>query len=237
MLQTRLTAAAFLLSLAAAAQPPVAPPEPPTPTVQVSAEGRYQAAPDTAIIDWEITGQSPSLKSAYGKAEAQAAQLRRLLERQGFRPEQARWSSYTVQPDIDFKTHRVTSYTVTVALQLELTDFKKIGPLLDAAGSAGLNALRRVGFSLKHMESARAAAIADGYRQAHAEAEALAQAAGTKLLGLEHASVDLSSPYRPQPVQMRAMLAGVAAPPPTAEFSPQAISVSAQVSATYRLMP
>src|SRR6185312_14389046 len=112
----------------------------------------------------------------------------------------AHWSGYSVQPNVDYKTRRVTDHTVTTSLRLEFTDFAKIGPLLDAAGAAGLDALRGVSFELKDMDAARAGAIANGYHQARQEAEALARAAGRDLLGLSHASVDVASPSAPRPM-------------------------------------
>jgi hypothetical protein len=206
-------------------------------TITVASQGHFEAAPDTAVVNWEITGENASLKAAYAQAQSQAEQVRALLTRQGFTPQQAHWTSYQVQPQWDYKAHRVTSYSVSTSLRLEFTDFQKIGPLLDAAGSAGLTALRGVSFELKDMDAARAAAIADGYRQTHQEAAALAAAAGRHLLGLSHASIDVAAPFAPVPMMARAMVAGAAAPPPTASFTPQDITVTARITAVYRLNP
>jgi uncharacterized protein YggE len=204
-------------------------------TVTVSAQGKFEAAPDTAVVNWDITGENASLKTAYAQAQAQAGQVRALLTRQGFTPQQAHWTSYQVQPQWDAKSRRVTGYQVSTTLRLEVSDFQKIGPLLDAAGSSGLSALRGVSFELKDMTTARAAAIADGYQQTQHEAQALANAAGRHLLGLSHASVNVANPYTPQPMFARAMVAG--ASPPTESFTPQTITVSAQITAVYRLAP
>ena len=206
-------------------------------TVEVSVQGEFHAEPDTALVQMEITGQGAALQAAYAQAQAQAEQVRSLLRRQGFRPAQAHWSGYQVQPNVDYKTQRVKDYTVTTSLRLEMSDFAKIGPLVDAAGSAGLNALRGVSFELKDMDAAKAAAIADGYQRAQAEAEALAHAAGRQLSGLSRATVDVST-LAPRPVlyaMASSRMAG--APAPTAEFTPQQITVTARISAVFRLNP
>jgi len=206
-------------------------------TVEVSVQGEFHAEPDTALVQMEITGQGAALQAAYAQAQAQAEQVRSLLRRQGFRPAQAHWSGYQVQPNVDYKTQRVKDYTVTTSLRLEISDFAKIGPLVDAAGAAGLNALRGVSFELKDMDAAKAAAIADGYRRAEAEAEALAHAAGRQLAGLSRATVDVSTPS-PRPVlyaMASSRMAGAVAP--TAEFTPQQITVTARISAVFRLRP
>lgn len=204
-------------------------------TVTVAAQGKFEAAPDTAVVNWDITGENASLKAAYAQAQAQAEQVRALLTRQGFTPQQAHWSSYQVQPQWDPKGRRVSGYQVSTTLRLEFADFAKIGPLLDAAGTSGLSALRGVSFELKDMQAARAAAIADGYRQTRQEAEAFATAAGRRLLGLSHASVNVASPYAPQPMFARAMVAGAA--PPTEAFTPQTITITAQITAVYKIAP
>lgn len=203
--------------------------------VQVSAQGEFRANPDTAVVQMEVTGHDRDLKVAYAQAQSQAGQVRMLLQQQGFSPQQAHWTSYQVQPNLDYRTRNVTDYSVTTSLQVEVSDFSKIEPLVEAAGSNGLSALRGVSFELKDMEVAKAAAIADGYRKARQEAEALARAAGRQIQDLESASVDVSLPS-PAPVLMEAR-AAMAAPAPMAEFSPGEITVTAHITAAYRLRP
>ncbi len=205
-------------------------------TVEVSAQGEYHAPPDTAVVQMEIRGQNAALAAAYAQARAQAEQVRRLLQQQGFAAAQAHWSGYQAQPNIDYKTQRVKDYTVSETLRLEVGDFSKIGPLVDAAGEAGLNALRGVSFELKNMDAAKAAAIGDGYRRAAAEAEALARAAGRQLAGLERATVDVATPA-PRPILYAMAAQRMEAPPPTESFTPQTITVTANIHAVFRLKP
>ncbi|MGH9519718.1 MAG: SIMPL domain-containing protein [Terriglobales bacterium] len=206
-------------------------------TIAVAAEGQFQAAPDTAVIELQIAGQNSSLKAAYAQAQAQAEQVRGILRNQGFAPQQAHWSSYRVQPNFDYKAHRVADYAVTSTAELSLTDFDKIGPLVDAFGQAGISALRGVRFELKDMAAAKTAAIQDAYRQVHREADALALAAGRKLGELSSASVDVSLPNVVRPVMYAMAMRATPAPAPTEEFTPQTITVNARVNAVFRLQP
>jgi len=206
---------------------------PKVPTVSVSAQGEFKAAPDTAVVGMEITGQNVALKAAYAEAQAQAEKVRVLLKEQGFAPKDAEWSSFRVQPNIDYKTNKVTDYTVSVSLELRFTDFQRIGPLLDAASGRGLNVVRSVSFALHDAEAAKAKAIADGYARALREAQALATAAGMHLGGLQSATVD--SVNQPSPMPRFMVAAAAMAKAPTAEFSPNQITVSASVHVVYRL--
>lgn len=220
---------AVLLGALAGAQQAAAAP---APTIEVAAQGRYQARPDTVVVTWEVSGQSASYARAYAQAQTQAAQVRALLRQQGFTAAEAHWGAYAVQANYDYKTNRVTGFTVSLPLRLEFADFAKLGPLLDAAGTQGVSALRGVSFALKDTDAAEAAAIADGYRQSRLQAAAMARAAGRQLLGLSHASVNVSTPYAAPQIHM--MMAAVA---PTAQFTPSAITVTARVDAVYRLGP
>ena len=202
------------------------------PTVTVSAQGVSKVAPDTAVVTLDIRAQDGKLRNAYDKTQTQADQVRALLQQQGFNPADAHWSGYQVFP-INGENGKVSSYEVATEAELDVTNFEKIGPLVDAAGAAGLGALRGVRFELKNPAAAKQAAIADGYHSARAEAEALARAAGERLGGLAHASVDSSETRAPGPLLLSSQMELRQAP--MQQFTPQLITVTANVSLEYRI--
>lgn len=226
-----MTAAVLAAGVAAGAQMKM--PQPAA-TISVSAQGEFKAAPDTAVVAMEIQGRNVALKAAYAQAQAQAEKLRTLLREQGFAPQAAEWSSYRVQPNIDYKTNRVTDYSVSVSLELRFKEFQRLGPLLDAASGQGLNVVRGVSFELSDAEAAKAKAIADGYAKGLREARALAAAAGMRLGKLQSATVD-SSAVGPMPMPRLMAAEAAMAPPPTAGFSPGEITVTATVRMVYEI--
>ena len=210
----------------------------PADTIDVSVQGRFEAQPDTAVLGIDIRGQNRDLKKAYAQAQQQAEQVRALLRQQGIPADEAQLGSYQVQPNIDWRSHKLIDYTVVTHVEVDLKDFSKIGPLVDAAGQAGLPAFDRVSFELKDMQKARQQAIADGYRKALAEAQEVAQLAQRRIKKLQYASVDVAEPgpIFPRPVMMARAAAG-AAPAPTEQFAPQKLTVTAQVRATFEMAP
>jgi uncharacterized protein YggE len=210
-------------------------PQPAPNSLEVSADGEYRADPDTAIINFDIEGKASQVAAAYADAQRQAEQVRALLRANGIAPSAAHLTTYQVEPDTDWRTRKITGYTVTAEIILETRDFSKLGPILGQAGAEGMPALRSVTFTLGDLEQAKANAVADAYRKAHAAGEVLAKAAGVRLGTLIWASVDVHqpSPIRPMIYARTAMLA--AAPAPTAEFTPQQIKVTAHVHAIIRL--
>ncbi len=200
-------------------------------TVTVTAQGSVQAQPDTAVAQFAISGQNADVKTAYAQAQEQAVELRAQLREQGFTPRQATWSQYSVSPNWDYQTHHITSYTVSAGVQLLITDFGRIAPLINAMSGSGSSALQGVSFELRHGAAARKAAIAAAYATARAQAEALAAAAGGKLGKLVSASVGAAPLLAPQ---VR-LMAAEAAPAPVEQFTPQKITVTANVSVVFQL--
>ena len=81
------------------------------------------------------------------------------------------------------------------------------------------------------------ARIEDAFQKAKASATTVARAGGRTLGELSYASVDTFDNVRPMSMagaMMRMNVAG-AAPPPTEEFTPQTISVTAHVNALFTL--
>ncbi len=227
----------LLVSLGAlvAASSLVAQVAPPPDSVQVTAQGEFKAAPDTAVVTFNIHGEDRSLKKAYAAAQAQAEEVRGMLRSSGIAPEHAKLESYSVVPNMDWNRHVLVDYSVNTAMRVELTDFSQIGPLIDRAGTQEQDALRGVTFELLHQAAAKEKAVADAYANARAEAEALAAAAGRRLGALSSATVDVTN-YQPGPHPMMAMAAARSAAP-TDNFTPDQVQITAHVQALFRLMP
>lgn len=229
--------AALLLLVAglATAQQPV---PPPPQTVAVTAQGLYEADPDTANLTFNISAQDQRVARAYEQVRRQTETLRQLLRQNGVDLSHVRLSGYQVQPQMDWKSRKITGYEVAVQLRAQLTDFSKIGPVLDQAGSQGLPVAQDVQFTLRNEQTAKNAAVAAGFRQARAEALALAAAAGERLGALRSASIDVPEPIRPivRFSMARASALASAPPPPTAAFTPQLITVTASIHADFNLL-
>jgi uncharacterized protein YggE len=86
------------------------------------------------------------------------------------------------------------------------------------------------------MDEAKSKAVEDAYRRARASAETLAHASGRALGELSYASVDTFENPRPVPRMSRPMaMRAEAAAPPTEEFTPQNVTVTAHVNALFIL--
>jgi uncharacterized protein len=230
--------AVLALSAVSLAQAPSITPLPNT--IFVGADGKFETAPDTALIQFNISAQADNAKDAYEQASKQADATRQVLRSNSIDPKSAEIGFFSVNPQYDWKNpkHKVIGYQVTTSVSLKLKDFSKIGPVTEQLADASVGESQSLSYTLDSTDEAKSKAVADAYRRARASAQSLANASGRTLGELSYASVDVSENIRvfapaPRNRAMAAMAASV--PAPTAEFSPQNVTVTAHVNATFAL--
>jgi len=212
-------------------------------TVFVGADGKFETAPDTALIQFNISAQADSAKDAYDQAAKQAEATRQVLRANGIDPKSAEVGFFSVNPQYDWKNpkHRVIGYQVTTSVSLKLKDFSKIGPVtqqLADASVVGESQSLSLSYTLDSIDEAKSKAVADAYRRAHASAQTLADASGRALGELSYATVDTFENIRlvaPMPRRGMAMAMAPQNAAPTEEFSPQNVKVTAHVNAMFVL--
>lgn len=207
-------------------------------TIYVGADGRYEAAPDTAVIQMNVSVQDNSSQAAYERASKEVEQVRQVLRANGIDPKAATIGFFSVQPVYDWKPKQhVVGYRVSSDVTLKLKDFAKIGPITQQLADANVSESQTLNYTLENIDDAKNRAVEDAYRRAQNHAEALARAAGRTLGELSYASVDtFEQPHiiRPMARSMAAM-ATAGAPPPTEEFTPQNVTVTAHVNVLFSL--
>ena len=228
--------AVLVLSALSIGQSPTFSPEPNT--VFVGADGKFETAPDTALIQFNISTQADNAKDAYDQAAKQAEATRQVLRANGIDPKSAEIGFFSVNPQYDWKNpkHRVIGYQVTTSVSLKLKDFSKVGPVTQQLADASVSESQSLSYTLDSTDEAKSKAVADAYRRAHASAQSLAAASGRTLGELSYASVDTSENIRViAPMPRRAMAMAAQGPTPTEEFSPQKVTVTAHVNAMFAL--
>jgi uncharacterized protein YggE len=238
MKRTLLSSLLFGFALSAAAQ------NPPTVTAQantvyVSAEGKFESVPDTATVQFMVSAQEQLAKDAYTRASQETEQLRQILRNTGVDPKSAEIGFFSMQPVYDYRNpqRKVVGFRVTTSVSVKLKDFAKVGALVGAVGDQEWAENLALNYTLEDIDAAKLRAVDDAFQRARAEAAAVARAGGRSLGELSYASVDTYEQVRVLAAPMAAQRAMTAAQvgPPTAEFSPQKVSVSARVSTMFAL--
>ncbi|MGH9504066.1 MAG: SIMPL domain-containing protein [Terriglobales bacterium] len=208
-------------------------------SVFVGADGKFEANPDTAVMQFNISAQEGTSREAYDHASRAAEQVRQILRSNGIDPKSAEIGYASLQPVYDFKTakRKLVGYQVNENVSLKLKDFTKVAPIVQQLADADVTETQSLNYTLENMDAAKAKAVEDAYRRAHDSAAALARSAGRTLGELSYASVDTFENVRPMPMARSMMKMNVAgaAPAPTEEFTPQSVSVTAHVNALFNL--
>jgi uncharacterized protein YggE len=206
-------------------------------TVYAGADGKFEAAPDTALVQFTISAQADNSKGAYDQASAQTEQVRQIMRNNGFDPKSAEVGYYSIQPQYDYKSpkRKLIGYQVTTSVTLKVKDFAKIGPITQQLADANVSTSQSVSYTLDDIDEAKGKAVADAYKHARMSANAVAQAGSRTLGDMMYASVDTFENVRPMPMGVMAMKANVAGAAPTEEFTPQTVNVTAHVNAMFAL--
>src|SRR5947209_9689289 len=207
-------------------------------TVFTGPDGKYEAAHNTALLQFNISAQADTAKAAYEQASKEAEQTRQILRSTGVEPKAAEIGYYSIQPVYDWKNpkRKLVGYRVTTSVSLKLKDFSKIGPITQQLADADVSQSQSVSYTLENIDEAKSKAVEDAFRHARASLETVARASGRTLGELSYASVDTFENVRPMPMAGRAMAMETrAAPAPTEEFTPQNITITAHVNAMFTL--
>jgi uncharacterized protein YggE len=209
-------------------------------TVFVGADGKFESPPDTALIQFDISAQADTAKAAYDQVSKEAEQTRQILRANGVEPKAAEIGFYSIQPVYDWKDpkRKLIGYHVTTSVSLKLKDFTKIGPITQQLAETIVGEGQSVNYTLENIDQAKSKAVEDAYHRARLSADTLARASGRSLGELSYASVDTFENIRPLPMPPRpmAMMRAQAEPaPPTQEFTPQKVTVTAHVNAMFTL--
>jgi uncharacterized protein YggE len=205
-------------------------------SVYVGADGKFETAPDTALVQFNISTQADTAKAAYDAASKQAEQTRQVLKANGIDPGNAEIGYFSVQPTYDWKNpkRKILGYQVTSTVSLKLKDFAKIGPITQQLADADVSQGQNVSYTLENVDEAKNKAVEDAYRR-RGSAETIAKAGSRALGELSYASVDTFENIRVMPMARTAIMSAAAAAPPQQDFTPQQVTVTAHVNAVFAL--
>src|SRR6266568_5436356 len=229
----------FVLSLCAFAQEHPAVTAQPN-SIYVGADGKFDANPDTALVQFNVSAQEETSRAAYDRASKAAEQIRQILRSNGIEPKAAEIGFFSLQPVYDFRTakRKLVGYRVNTSVSLKLKDFSKIAPIVQQLADTDITENQTVSYTLDDIDAAKTRAVEDAYRRARESANAVARAGGRTLGELSYASVDTFENVRivaPMNARVMQTMGAANAPAPTAEFSPQNIQVTAHVNAMFAL--
>ena len=208
--------------------------------IQASGTGNVIGTPDRAQITFSVETENPDVKIAQQDNAQKMATVINALVAIGIPKDALKTTGYNIYPVYEdsaksIMDQKVRTYRVTNTLTVTLHDVNKTGDVIDVAVASGINQASSIQFLLSDEQSQvlRTEALKKAVARARADADTVAGAMGTPIIGVQ--SADISGGYSPvlfdnyQYQTSNAMMKS-AAPTP---IQPGDITVSAQVSITY----
>ena len=154
------------------------------PTLNVSATGRADAAPDRATVTAGVVTEGKTAREAMIANATLMTAVFDELDAANIPKSNITTSQLSLQPQYDYRNRSkptIKGYEARNTVTVKSDDLDQVGPMLDALVRAGVNKINNVQFSIKDPKSALDKARTDAIREARNKAEDMADAAGVKL--------------------------------------------------------
>jgi uncharacterized protein YggE len=169
------------------------------PQVVTSGQGEAKIVPDRARLEVSVQTRAATAAQAGSENARKQQAVLDALKKMGFGADQLSTVNYNLYPEMQYdpKTQqsRVSGYSATNTVRVEIRDVGMIGRAIDAALEAGANMISSLSFYASNTDAARRTALAEAVSRARDDAEAVARAAGGSLGALlEISTMDLRPP-------------------------------------------
>lgn len=153
-------------------------------SIVVTGNGTVRADPDVAYVRLGVSSRAKTAKDAQAQTNAAIAKFYAALDALRIDRKDIQTSRLTLNAYYDNprpgQRPEIAGYEAENVIAVRLTDFAKIGPVVDAGVEAGVNNMQGVSFSIIDTK-ARMDALQAASREAKAKAEAIASALGIRL--------------------------------------------------------
>lgn len=199
--------------------------------IVVMGNAQLEATPDEATVRMGVVRQASNAQMAQEQASSAARDILAAIGRLGVPPQKIQTSRLTLTPNYRGEPPRIASYSASNIIAIELEGLDRVGPVIDAAFTAGANQLEGVRFQLKNDTAVRERALQDAVKEARRKAEVIAEALGVRLAGvLEVSEGGVSILERGAPQGFAGVRAAADTP-----VSPGQLDVNANVTVKYRI--
>ena len=213
------------------------------PMLTVTGEAALEKPADQLHISLAVVSNNPEAAKAVSENSRKMNRVIDALKRLGLTEKEYETGHFSITPRYqprprnsgnDWKP-QIIGYTVENSLNIKTTQLSLIGDIIEDGVDAGANSVSSISFDLADRRKHRAEAIREATMNARADAEALAQAAGVKLVRVLSVNLDGARSPSPMPMEKVFMARGAAdsAPPP---IQPGDVTVRANVTLVYEIV-
>jgi uncharacterized protein YggE len=193
-------------------------------TITVTGNGSVTTIPDRAGFDFTVESRASTAKAALAQNSAAAAAVVAAVKNAGVADADIQTSQVSLSPQTNQAGTQIIGYTASNSISVKST-IAKAGSIVDAAVGAGADGVSGPSLSISDQDAQYRDALKKAVAAAHAKAQALADAGGLTLGGVQ--TIVEGAAQFPVPLAQKAdMSAGVTIQPGTQ-------TVDATVTVTY----
>jgi len=187
----------FLVALAVAglSRPSPGADPPPPPRTSVDAEGKVVATPDLARLTLELETQAATAAAAGQENARQADAMLKALKPVLGPEDKLRTLGYRLMPVHSYKDKssppEIKGYRAVNQFEVKIMDAPRLGTVIDTALKNGATRVNGPYWSHSRLEELQRQAAVNALERARRLAEALAQAAGLKIKGVDKISTGI----------------------------------------------
>jgi uncharacterized protein YggE len=219
------------LSPARAAQTPA------PPSISVDADGKVMATPDLARLTLEVETQAKTAATAARENAQQADRLLAAVKKVLAPQDQVRTLGYRLVPVRSARSKtfppEIRAYRAVHRLEVKVMDVARLAKVIDTSLQNGASQVRGPFWGHANLDELQRQAAVHALKRARAMAEALAQAAGLKIKGVERISTGIR--FIAPRAAGEAYLMAKAAPPTPIEVGQE--EIRAHVQAVFLVSP
>jgi uncharacterized protein len=203
----------------------------------VTGQGEIKVRPDKADITIGVVTENKSSQVAAKENAEESQRVQTAVKKLGIAEKDIQTVNYSVQPVIDYNKPNergkptITGYRVYNQVRITIRDLPKMGDILDAATQAGSNNIEGISLGLEDSTAQEDSALEKAIREAKRKADRMAQAAGTRILGI----YELNEGTNVRPIPMMYGRGGAVAEAAATPIQPGELTVSATVTIVYEI--
>jgi len=217
----------------AGAQAPTSSPSAREPEIATTGRGDTQLAPTFAVVMITVSTRAESATEAASQNAAKVASTLSSVRSAGVAAEDLSNEGYNVEPARDDLGRR-NGFMARNSIRARINRVDQVGRVIDAALAGVAAEIPSVQFGASRMEDARRTAMTEAVRQARADAEIMASAAGGRLGRLISLSAGTGMPLGFSSYAVLTSSGGGSVP---TVLSPRDLTVTAQVSGRWEFVP
>jgi len=194
-------------------------------TLDISADGETRVAPDMATMTLGVTREAPTAAAAMAETNAAMAGVINAVKGAGIDARQIQTSSLTLNPQFVYAPNqppKLKGYEASNQASVTVLDLARVGPVADAATSAGATNINQISFGLRSRTAAENAARLEAVKALQDKAAIYADATGyhiRRLVSLREANFLTPSPVVITAARAEAFAAAAPTPVETGELT------------------